>query len=301
MPTFRVWAPNADRVEVEVAGQQHPMAASDEDGWWEAHPPSVAHEVDYMFRLDGGDPLPDPRSLRQPFGIYGTSRTYDQFAFGWTDLGWRGMPLHGSVVYELHVGTFTRGGTFDSAIGKLDHLSDLGVDIVELMPVAAFPGRHGWGYDPVNLWAVHEPYGGPDGLKRLADACHARGLAVVLDVVYNHVGPGSALAAFGPYFTDAHSTPWGPAMNLDQQESNEVRAFLIGNALMWLRDYHIDGLRLDAVDALRDRRAHSEATEACERPGHMRAHVAHRSAGRPSGTCERTKSNRLPEVLVLLP
>ncbi len=162
---------------------------------------------------------------------------------------------HGSVIYELHVGTFTAEGTFDAAIGRLDHLRHLGVHTVELMPVASFPGRHGWGYDGINLWAVHEPYGGPDGLKRFVDACHARGLAVLLDVVYNHIGVGNRLDAFGPYFTDAHVTPWGPAVNLDQPGSDGVRAFVIGNALMWLRDYHLDGLRLDAVHALEDRRA----------------------------------------------
>ena len=183
------------------------------------------------------------------------SRTYDHSAFRWTDRGWRGGPLHGSVIYELHIGTFTPEGTFDAAARRLDHLRDLGVDTVELMPVAAFPGRHGWGYDGINPWAVHEPYGGPDGLKRFVDACHARRLAVFLDVVYNHVGVGNRLAAFGPYFTDAHVTPWGPAVNLDQPGSDEVRDFLIGNALMWLRDYHLDGLRLDAVHALEDRRA----------------------------------------------
>jgi len=231
------------------------MTQTDEPGWWVADVPDAGDGADYMFRLDGGDPLPDPRSPRQPFGILGVSRSYDHSAFRWADRGWRGGPLHGSVVYELHVGTFTREGTFDAAIGRLDHLRDLGVDIVGLMPVAAFPGRHGWGYDGVCLWAVHEPYGGPDGLKRFVDACHSRRLAVVLDVVYNHVGIGNRLAAFGPYFTDAHVTPWGPAVNLDQPGSDEVRAFLIGNALMWLRDYHLDGLRLDAVHAFKDFRA----------------------------------------------
>jgi maltooligosyltrehalose trehalohydrolase len=211
--------------------------------------------VDYAFRLDGAEPLPDPRSVRQPFGSQGASRTYDHGAFAWTDRGWRGGPLHGSVIYELHVGTFTPEGTFDAAVARLDHLRDLGVDTVELMPVAAFPGRHGWGYDGINLWAVHEPYGGPDGLKRFVDACHARRLAVVLDVVYNHVGVGNRLSEFGPYFTEAHVTPWGPAVNLDQPGSDEVRDFIVGNALMWLRDYHLDGLRLDAVHALEDRRA----------------------------------------------
>jgi maltooligosyltrehalose trehalohydrolase len=217
--------------------------------------PCAGDGADYAFVLDGGEPLPDPRSPRQPFGSTGVSRTYDHSAFAWTDRGWRGGPLHGSVIYELHIGTFTPEGTFDAAIGRLGHLAGLGVDVVELMPVAAFPGRHGWGYDCINLWAVHEPYGGPDGLKRFVDACHARRLAVLLDVVYNHVGVGNRLAEFGPYFTDAHVTPWGPAVNLDQPGSDEVRDFIIGNALMWLRDYHLDGLRLDAVHALEDRRA----------------------------------------------
>jgi malto-oligosyltrehalose trehalohydrolase len=258
MTTFSVWAPAAAQVEVEVAGQRYPMAQSapgSSPGWWSADVPDVAAGIDYGFRLDGGELLPDPRSPRQPSGINGPSRTYDQSAFTWTDRGWRGVPLPGSVIYELHVGTFTPEGTFDAAIGRLDYLRQLGADTVELMPVAAFPGQHGWGYDGINLWAVHEPYGGPDGLKRFVDACHARGLAVLLDVVYNHVGIGNRLADFGPYFTTAHVTPWGPAVNLDQPGSDEVRAFLIGNALMWLRDYHLDGLRLDAVHALEDHRA----------------------------------------------
>ena len=258
MTTFSVWAPAAARAEVEVAGQRYPMRQVDagiSSGWWSADVPDVAAGIDYGFRLDAGELLPDPRSPRQPFGINGPSRTYDHTAFTWTDRSWRGGPLHGSVIYELHVGTFTPEGTFDAAVSRLDHLRQLGVQTVELMPVAAFPGRHGWGYDGVNLWAVHEPYGGPDGLKRFVDACHARGLAVILDVVYNHVGIGNRLADFGPYFATAHVTPWGHAVNLDQPGSDEVRAFLIGNALMWLRDYHLDGLRLDAVHALEDHRA----------------------------------------------
>jgi malto-oligosyltrehalose trehalohydrolase len=259
---FSVWAPAAGQAEVEVAGQRYrmspelPEAAGEAgSGWWSAEVPDVTAGIDYGFRLDSGEILPDPRSLRQPFGVKGLSRTYDHSAFRWTDGRWRGGALHGTVIYELHVGTFTAEGTFDAAIGRLDHLRDLGVHTVELMPVAAFPGHHGWGYDGINLWAVHEPYGGPDGLKRFVDACHARGLAVLLDVVYNHIGIGNRLDAFGPYFTAAHVTPWGPAVNLDQPGSDEVRAFLIGNALMWLRDYHLDGLRLDAVHALEDRRA----------------------------------------------
>lgn len=258
MTTFSVWAPAASQVEVEVAGQPDQMSQENAvpgSGWWSADVPDVVAGIDYGFRLDGGEILPDPRSPRQPFGITGLSRSYDHSAFRWTDRSWRGGPLHGSVIYELHIGTFTAEGTFDAAIGRLDHLRDLGVQSVELMPVAAFPGKHGWGYDGINLWAVHEPYGGPDGLKRFVDAGHARGLAVLLDVVYNHVGIGNRLGDFGPYFTEAHVTPWGPAVNLDQPGSDEVRAFLIGNALMWLRDYHLDGLRLDAVHALEDHRA----------------------------------------------
>ena len=258
MTAFSVWAPTAGRTDVEVAGQRYPMSpenAGAATGWWSAEVPDVAVGIDYGFRLDDGELLPDPRSRRQPFGIKGPSRTYDHSAFRWTDRSWRGGPLHGSVIYEMHVGTFTVEGTFDAAVGRLGHLRDLGVHTVELMPVAAFPGRHGWGYDGINLWAVHEPYGGPDGLKRFVDACHARGLAVLLDVVYNHVGIGNRLGDFGPYFTEAHVTPWGPAVNLDQPGSDEVRAFLIGNALMWLRDYHLDGLRLDAVHAFEDHRA----------------------------------------------
>jgi len=224
-------------------------------GWWSATVPDAGPDARYAFQLDGGDLLADPRSPRQPDGPAGLSQCYDQAAFDWTDAGWRGVPLTGAVLYEMHVGTFTSEGTFDAAIKRLDHLVALGVDTIELMPVAAFPGRRGWGYDGISLWAVHEPYGGPDGLKRFVDACHARRLAVVLDVVYNHVGIGNRLAEFGPYFTDAHSTPWGAAVNLDQAGSDQVRAFIVGNAMMWLRDFHLDGLRLDAVHTLSDNRA----------------------------------------------
>ena len=255
MTRFEVWAPEAGRVELESGGLLTALTAG-ERGWWAAEVPELGPGADYAFRLDGGPPLPDPRSRWQPSGVHGPSRVYDHRAFEWTDHAWRGRPLPGSVLYELHIGTFTPEGTFDAAIGRLDHLVALGVDVVEVMPVAAFPGRHGWGYDGVHLWAVHEPYGGPDGLKRFVDACHRRGLAVVLDVVYNHLGPsGNYLGRYGPYFTDAYRTPWGAAVNVDQPGSDEVRAFVVGNALMWLRDYHLDGLRLDAVHAIQDRRA----------------------------------------------
>jgi maltooligosyltrehalose trehalohydrolase len=231
------------------------MAPDTRPGWWTAAVECApGHPADYAFRVDGGEPLPDPRSLRQPSGPLGFSRTFDPASFEWSDASWRGAPLPGAVVYELHVGTFTAEGTLDAAIARLPYLRDLGVTAVELMPLASFPGSHGWGYDGIGLFAVHEPYGGPAALQRFVDAAHELGLAVLLDVVYNHVGPGSQLDPFGPYLTSAHTTPWGPAINLDQAGSDGVRSFIVDNALMWLRDFHIDGLRLDAVHALEDRR-----------------------------------------------
>jgi maltooligosyltrehalose trehalohydrolase len=223
---------------------------------WILEAPDAVHGTDYAYAVDGGDPTPDPRSRWQPYGVHGSSRVYDHHGYVWSDQRWRGVPLSGAVLYELHVGTFTDEGTLDAAVARLDHLVELGVDAVEVMPLAAFPGRHGWGYDGVHLWAVHEPYGGPDAFKRFVDACHARGLGVVLDVVYNHLGPsGNYLSRFGPYFTGLHSTPWGDAVNLDDAGSDEVRRWIVDNALSWLRDFHVDGLRLDAVHALVDDRA----------------------------------------------
>ncbi|NLG23463.1 MAG: malto-oligosyltrehalose trehalohydrolase, partial [Actinomycetales bacterium] len=231
------------------------MAAGERPGWWVA-PVEPGDDGRYAFSLDGGDPRPDPRSLAQPDGVHAASALLDLTAYDWGDADWAGRPLEGSVLYELHVGTFTAEGTFAAAIERLDHLVDLGVTTVTLMPVAAFPGRHGWGYDGVALFAVHEPYGGARGLQEFVDACHRRGLAVHLDVVYNHLGPsGNYLGQFGPYFTDRHHTPWGQAVNLDAPGSDEVRAFLLDNARMWLTDFHLDGLRLDAVHALYDDRA----------------------------------------------
>jgi maltooligosyltrehalose trehalohydrolase len=253
---FGVWAPNAKRVELVVGTDRHAMAQALRDGWWELETAAAGPGDDYAFSLDGGTARPDPRSRFQPHGVHGPSRVVDGSQFPWTDAGWPGPRGAGAVYYELHVGTFTPEGTFDAAIAELDHLAALGVDAVEVMPVAAFPGRRGWGYDGVALWAVHEAYGGPDALRRFVDACHARGIGVLLDVVYNHLGPsGNYLAEFGPYFTDRHHTPWGWAVNLDDAGSDEVRAFIVDNALHWLRDYHLDGLRLDAVHALADTRA----------------------------------------------
>jgi maltooligosyltrehalose trehalohydrolase len=255
--SFGVWAPRAERVDLVLGkDDRFPMVRAARAGWWELESPFAAPGADYAFALDGGPPRPDPRSRRQPHGVHGPSRVVDPSAFEWTDAGWTGPARAGAVIYELHVGTFTPEGDFDTAIGRLDHLAQLGVDVVELMPVAAFPGGHGWGYDGVALWAVHEPYGGPEGLRRFVDACHGRGIGVLLDVVYNHLGPsGNYLGEFGPYFTDRHQTPWGPAVNLDDAGSDEVRAYIVENALHWLRDYHLDGLRLDAVHALADTRA----------------------------------------------
>ncbi|MDQ6744012.1 MAG: malto-oligosyltrehalose trehalohydrolase [Candidatus Dormibacteraeota bacterium] len=250
MSQTRVWVPRAGGVEL-VAGPRRDAMQPEARGWWSA--PAVAPGRDYAFSIDGAEPLPDPRSPWQPSGVHGPSRALDHGDFAWSDQGWRGRELATAVVYELHVGTFTPQGTVDAVIGKLDHLVELGVDTVELMPVAEFPGDRGWGYDGVDLWAPHHAYGGPAGLKRLVDACHGRGLAVVLDVVYNHVGPeGNHLEPFGPYFTSRHRTPWGKALNFDGRSARPVRDFVIENALMWLRDYHLDGLRLDAVHAIVD-------------------------------------------------
>ena len=254
MTAFELWAPSAAAVDLDLGGERKAMRRDGE--WWRLDVPSAGPGTEYAFVVDGGEPLPDPRSPWQPQGIHGPSRVVDHAAFPWTDAGWRAPDLAGGVVYELHVGTFSPEGTFDGARSRLDHLASLGVTHVELMPVAEFSGDRGWGYDGVDLYAPKSTYGGPDGLKRLVDECHRRGLAVLLDVVYNHLGPaGNHLGRFAPYFTERHRTPWGPAMNLDEAGSDEVRRFFCDNALGWLRDYHFDGLRLDAVHALIDQSA----------------------------------------------
>ncbi|CAM2825681.1 malto-oligosyltrehalose trehalohydrolase [Mycobacterium intermedium] len=251
MAEFRVWAPKPELVRLDVAGSVHPMRRTD-DGWWHATvdaPPDAR----YGFLLDD-DPkvLPDPRSARQPDGVHERSQLWDPAAATWTDDDWAGRAVDGAVIYELHLGTFTPAGTFDSAIEKLDYLVDLGVDFVELMPVNSFAGTHGWGYDGVLWYSVHEPYGGPDGLVRFVDACHGRGLGVLIDAVFNHLGPsGNYLPRFGPYLSSA-SNPWGEGINIADADSDEVRRYIIGCALRWMRDFHADGLRLDAVHALVD-------------------------------------------------
>jgi maltooligosyltrehalose trehalohydrolase len=249
---FRVWAPRPTTVELMLPGERLEMTRHD-DGWWSRDVDHAGPGYDYGYSLDGGPPRPDPRSAWQPAGVDGPSRVLDHSAFVWSDRGWRGVYLPSAVLYELHVGTFTPEGTFDAVVSRLDHLVALGIDAIELLPVAEFSGDRGWGYDGVDLFAPHHCYGGPDGLKRLVDACHARGVGVVMDVVYNHLGPaGNYLSEFGPYFTDRHATNWGDAVNFDGPDSTEVRSFVVDNALMWLRDYHCDGLRLDAVHAIVD-------------------------------------------------
>jgi maltooligosyltrehalose trehalohydrolase len=251
---FRVWAPNAQRVEVRVLDPEERLLPMNRDavGYWLAEAGDVAPGTRYFYRLDAGQDRPDPASRHQPEGVHGPSKVVGA-GFGWTDDAWRGIPLQKYIIYELQIGTFTAEGTFDGAIARLPDLVDLGVTAIEIMPVAQFPGERNWGYDGVLPFAVQDSYGGPDGLKRLVDAAHAAGLAVILDVVYNHLGPeGNYFSDFGPYFTDRYRSPWGAAMNFDGPGSDEVRRYFIENAVYWLRDFHIDALRLDAVHAMLD-------------------------------------------------
>ncbi len=264
---FRVWAPHAERVAVHLVADPA-LGAADarpesetarleplergEHGYHEAVLDDVAPGDLYLFRLDDERERPDPASRWQPHGVHGPSAVWDA-RFAWADDGWTGRPLGDHVFYELHVGTFTREGTFAAAAERLDALVDLGITAVEVMPVAQFPGERNWGYDGVYPFAVQSSYGGPDAFQGFVDACHARRLSVFLDVVYNHVGPeGNYLDSFGPYFTDRYTTPWGRAINFDGAQSNAVRAFVIDNALQWVRDFHVDGLRLDAIHGIFD-------------------------------------------------
>ena len=254
--TFRVWAPFAEGVEVLLADARSARMDAEADGYFAARVPGVRAGQRYRFRLRTAEGAslerPDPCSRGQPDGVHAASAVVPE-AFTWRSGDWRGLPLPEWVLYELHVGTFSAEGTFDGAIPHLDDLADLGVTAVELMPVAQFPGERNWGYDGVYPYAAQHSYGGAAGLKRLVDACHARGLAVVLDVVYNHLGPeGNYLRDFGPYFTDRYHTPWGAALNFDGAGSDEVRAFFIQNALQWVDEFRMDGLRLDAVHAILD-------------------------------------------------
>ncbi|HEY6932628.1 MAG TPA: malto-oligosyltrehalose trehalohydrolase [Marmoricola sp.] len=254
MGRFDVWAPLPERVRLSVGDEVVPMERG-ADGWWTPAGPVPDGEVDYGFLLDDrDDPLPDPRSRRQPDGVHARSRSHDPASFRWTDHSWTGRQLPGAVVYELHVGTFTPEGTFDAVLDRLDHLRDIGVDFVEIMPVNAFNGRWNWGYDGVLWYAVHEQYGGPEGYQRLVDGCHAAGIGVIQDVVYNHLGPsGNYLPLYGPYLKTEGASTWGAHVNLDGEGSEHVRRYILDNVRMWLDDYHVDALRLDAVHALADR------------------------------------------------
>jgi maltooligosyltrehalose trehalohydrolase len=251
---FRVWAPKVESLAVRIfrpSPALFPMTRDGED--FEVFVPAALPGERYSFVLNGRNERPDPVSRSQPEGVHGPSQIVDPNSFAWSGHEWKGIALADYIFYELHVGTFTDEGTFEAAISKLPHLKDLGITAVELMPVAEFPGRRNWGYDGVDLYAPHSAYGGPEGLKKLVDACHASGLAVTLDVVYNHVGPeGNYLGEFGPYFTDRYRTPWGPAINFDGPFSDGVRRFFIENALYWLTEYHIDALRLDAIHGIFD-------------------------------------------------
>lgn len=251
---FWVWAPHARKVEVHLVSPEERMATLEalERGYHGAEMERVHPGALYLYRLDGGKERPDPASRYQPQGVHNPSQVVDP-AFPWEDQGWLGIPLRDYVLYELHVGTFSPEGTFEAVIPHLEELKDLGITAVGLMPVAQFPGNRNWGYDGVYPFAAQDTYGGPAGFKTLVNACHRKGLAVVLDVVYNHLGPeGNYLRNFGPYFTNCYKTPWGEAVNFDGPHSDEVRRFFIENALFWITEFHIDGLRLDALHAIVD-------------------------------------------------
>ena len=259
---FDVWAPAAGAVTLLAGGTEHAMTRRSDEvpgdgGWWTCAGAPAHDEVDYGYLLDGATPaLPDPRSRRQPNGVHSLSRTFDPTAHIWQDGAWQGRELTGAVIYELHIGTFTDAGTLDAAAQKLDYLAELGIDFIELLPVNGFNGTHNWGYDGVLWYAVHEGYGGPAAYQRFVDAAHRAGIGVIQDVVYNHLGPsGNYLPRFGPYLKGGAGNTWGDSVNLDGPGSDTVRRYILDNAAMWLRDHHVDGLRLDAVHALQDERA----------------------------------------------
>ena len=261
--TFVLWAPLAADVAVVIGDRRHALEPLD-DGYWRVFVDGAGDGDTYRYSIDGGDLLPDPASAHQPDGVHGSSAIVDPQQFEWSDDEWRGRRLAGTVVYELHVGTFTPAGTLDAAILELPRLSALGVTTVELMPVNGFPGRRNWGYDGVFAYAVQDNYGGPAALARFVDAAHAHGLAVILDVVYNHLGPeGNYLPRFGPYFTDEFQTPWGPAVNVSGRGSDGVRRYFVENAVRWVRDFHVDGFRFDAVHAIVDPTASQFWGEVC--------------------------------------
>jgi len=253
--SFTVWAPFAKAVSLQLVRPERRVISMEPlaRGYWRAAVAGVSEETSYVYDLGEGTERPDPASHLQPEGVHGPSAIVDHTIFRWEDGLFRGIPLRDMVLYELHVGTFTPEGTFDAVIPRLDELLETGINAVEIMPVAQFPGDRNWGYDGAYLFAVQNSYGGPGGLKRLVNECHKRGMAVVLDVVYNHMGPeGNYIENYGPYFTDKYRTPWGKAVNFDDEYSSEVRNFFIENALHWFGNYHFDGIRLDAIHGIAD-------------------------------------------------
>ncbi len=288
---FRVWAPRARSVTVRLLGRgDWPMRREGDD--FVATLPARPGER-YFYIVKGGQPRPDPVSRLLPEGVHGPTEIVDPAVFRWTDAGWRGLDLREYVIYELHIGTFTEEGTFEAAIVKLPYLKALGVTAIEIMPVAAFPGARNWGYDGVSLYAVQAAYGGPEGLRRLVDAAHATGLAVIQDVVYNHLGPeGNYLREFGPYFTSRHQTPWGEAINYDQPGSEGVRRYVVENARYWVSEYHLDGLRLDAVQTIHDASPRHILAEVADA-----AHELGSTLGRTVCVIAETDENRSDYVL----
>jgi len=262
--TFRVWAPRRRSVDAMIEGRSPVVLSPRDDGMFEATVGGVEPRTRYRYRLDGEHHRPDPASRWQPEGVHGPSAVVDPRRFVWTDETFRGHALADLVIYELHVGAFTPAGTFEAIIPRLAALADLGVTAIELMPIAEFPGSRNWGYDGVHLFAPQSTYGGPRGLRRLVDACHARGLAVLLDVVYNHFGPeGNYLPEYGPYTSERHRTAWGPGVNFDGEGSAGVRRHVVENVRYWVREFHVDGFRLDAAHAIAD-----------ESPVHILAEIA---------------------------
>jgi maltooligosyltrehalose trehalohydrolase len=267
---FSVWAPLARNVALKLVSpeERHVSMEKDGAGYWKCAVANVSPGALYHYRLDGERERPDPASHFQPGGVHGPSQIIDHGAFAWGDGGWKGIPLSEMIIYELHTGTFTPEGTFDAIAGRLDDLRKTGISALELMPLAQFPGERNWGYDGAHPYAVQNSYGGPDALKLLVNACHEKGIAVILDVVYNHLGPeGNYLWDFGPYFTDKYKTPWGWAINYDDAWSNEVRNYFIENALHWFGRYHIDALRIDAIHGITDMSARPFLQELAERVG----------------------------------
>jgi maltooligosyltrehalose trehalohydrolase len=264
---FVVWAPHLQKVDLQLSTQYPktmPME-KDEKGYWRTNAQDISADTLYSYVLESEKSRPDPASYFQPHGVHQASQVVNHKAFDWEDSGWRGIELSKMVMYELHIGTFSPQGTFDGVIPRLDDLKDLGVNAIEIMPVAQIPGERNWGYDGVYPYAVQNSYGGPQGLKNLVNECHKKGMAVILDVVYNHLGPeGNYLADFAPYFTDTYKTPWGWAINYDGPFSDEVRNYFVGNALYWLRHYHVDALRIDAVHAIYDMSARPFLQELAE-------------------------------------